>query len=161
MLALSSSDSGMSHRRRRRSAVPVLQSPGRISSTGPPSRCTHMPTSLAVRDCCKFGTTGKSLIRPIRNRVKPFREKYSPSVFRKFMIISVHPLPSGGDVSRPSRTLEAGCDGRLGVARRATRRRTSEIAWSRSPDAGIKFRVFIPERRRLTSPDSGESAYKP
>jgi len=75
------------------------------------------------------------------------------------MIISAHPLPSGGDVSRPSRTLEAGCDGRLCVARRATRRRTSEIAWSWSPDAGIKSRMMSSRRRRLTSPDSGESAY--
>jgi hypothetical protein len=33
-----------------------------------------------------------------------------------------------------------------------------QVAWSWSPDAGIKPVEMIGGRRRLTSPDSGESA---
>jgi hypothetical protein len=33
-----------------------------------------------------------------------------------------------------------------------------QVAWSWSPDAGIKLVEMIRRRRRLTSPDSGESA---
>ena len=60
------------------------------------------------------------------------------------------------DVSRSSRTLDAGCDGREGVQRGLPRRRkhssrTSEIVRSRRPDAGVNPRVTSPGGRRLTS----------
>src|SRR6185437_10145702 len=76
--------------------------------------------------------------------VKPHLQKYSTSVFRKIMIVSPDPASFERGVSRSSRTLEAGCDGREGVQRALARRRkhssrTSEIVRSRRPDAGVKF----------------------
>ena len=36
-----------------------------------------------------------------------------------------------------------------------------EIVWSCPPDAGVKLVDFFHERRWLSSPDTGESTYKP
>ena len=81
--------------------------------------------------------------------VKPHLQKYSTSVFRKIMIVSPDPASFERGVSRSSRTLEAGCDGREGVQRALARRRkhssrTSEIVRSRRPDAGVNPRVTSP-----------------
>ena len=44
--------------------------------------------------------------------VQSLGQKYSPSVFRKYVIVSPHPAPLQRGASRSSRTLGAGCDGR-------------------------------------------------
>ena len=52
-------------------------------------------------------------------------------------------------VSRSSRTLAAGCDGRVGFTGRVKREADGKSVWSWSPDAGIKlFRETFRERRR-------------
>jgi hypothetical protein len=58
--------------------------------------------------------------------------------------ISPHPVPFERGVSRSSRTLGAGCDGRFGAARRAALTRTGEVVWSWRPDAGVKSAEAIP-----------------
>ncbi len=69
--------------------------------------------------------------------VKPSQAKYSTSVFRKLMLISLPSRLHQRGVSRSSRTWEAGCDGRCG-ARDERAEAYGEIVRSRSPDAGIK-----------------------
>src|SRR5262249_39845142 len=68
--------------------------------------------------------------------VQPFLRKYFSSVFQKNMIVFPHPAPTERGVSRSSRTLGAGCDGRRGVAGRARRsgRRNRVVSISRRWD---------------------------
>src|SRR5690348_4923026 len=66
-------------------------------------------------------------------------------------------------VSRSSRTLAAGCDGRLGFTGRVKREPDGKGVWSWSPDAGVKL---LARRSRettvATKPGSpGRARYKP
>jgi hypothetical protein len=65
--------------------------------------------------------------------------------------------PHKRGVSRSSRTLGAGCDGRFSFARRATLLRTGEVVWSWRPDAGVKLAEGIPQATVAKSPVTGES----
>ena len=119
------------------------------------------PIRPASPGCCKSGTTGKSL-RFIGSRVKLLREKYSASVFQKILIVSAHPPPPRGAVSRSSRTLEAGCDGR--EACRTTSDAARGRAKSRGPDPptlgstpGMAMSALRPTRRE----PGGTGANKP
>ncbi len=86
---------------------------------------TH-PTSAAARRANQF-----ELSEVVGAYVKPPAQKYSASVFRKIVVLSVHPAPSTRGASRTSRTLAAGCDGRIWRERRARAMRTVK---SRCPD---------------------------
>ena len=56
-------------------------------------------------------------------------------------------------VSRSSRTLAAGCDGRLGFTGRVKREADGKGVWSWSPDAGVKLLA-----RRFARGDGGNKA---
>jgi hypothetical protein len=95
-----------------------------------------------------------------RNRVKPSLRKYfalSEAQIRR--MVSAVPLHQRG-VSRSSRTLAAGCDGR-GGARDERAGAYGEIVRSRSPDAGIKPCVTNARRRWLEARHTEEITYKP
>ena len=84
----------------------------------------HSPHSKRhIIQCCP--TTGKSL-RLIRRRVKTSRQKYSSSVFQKHMVYLARPALIKRGASRSSRTLGAGCDGRVGALGRSARMRTAK-----------------------------------
>ena len=79
--------------------------------------------------------------------VQPFREKYSASVFRKYVLSSAHPVPSRGAL-RPNRHETWG-----GVRWTRAARLTSavcfvdgEAVWFWRPFAGVKF-ARTPTRR--------------
>ena len=119
------------------------------------------PATLILRGDMRstpLARRGKS-VRFIRNHVKPLPQKYFSSVFRKIMIVSMHPASTRRGVSRSSRTLEAGCGGREDVSARL---RVDEgifsdgqAAWSCPPDAGDK------PARRFSPGDGGQQARSP
>jgi len=59
-----------------------------------------------------------------QKNVKTLSQKYSPSIFPKFMVILSPSRLHWRGVSRSSRTLEAGCGGRGEAQRAWARRRT-------------------------------------
>jgi len=102
------------------------------------------PATLILRGDMRstpLARRGKS-VRFIRNHVKPLPQKYFSSVFRKIMIVSMHPASTRRGVSRSSRTLEAGCGGREDVSARLRADEgifsDGQAVWSRPPDAGDK-----------------------
>jgi hypothetical protein len=67
------------------------------------------------------------------------------------MIVFARPVPTrGADAS--SRTSGAGCDGRVGVARRAAWMRTAKPRGPGPPTLGPSLKTMIFRRRRLSSP---------
>jgi hypothetical protein len=62
--------------------------------------------------------------------VQPFPEKFSGSRLTQIKSISRSVPPHMRGVSRSSRTLGAGCDGRGGVKRRMALRADGEVVWS-------------------------------
>src|SRR5689334_4581039 len=70
------------------------------------------------------------------------------------------PPPRRRGVSRSSRTLRRGCDGRDGAADERAGA-DGEIVRSRSPDAGIKPRVTNARRRWPEARRTEEITYKP
>jgi len=65
-------------------------------------------------------------------------------------------------VSRSSRTLDAGCDGRIGALGRSARMRTAKACGPDLPTLGSSWRKMIRRRRWLKSPvHRGERADRP
>jgi hypothetical protein len=65
--------------------------------------------------------------------VQSSAQKYSDSVFRKNMIVSCHPASARGTYARSSRHVRRGCDGRVGLARRAMPMRTAKSCGPGAP----------------------------
>jgi hypothetical protein len=73
-------------------------------------------------------------------RIATRKSEICASVYRKIML-SLAPSRRGSKGRMRIVTKRAaGCDGRDGVAGRAARVADGQSVWSRSPDAGIKFR---------------------
>ena len=87
-----------------------------------------------------------------RIRVKPVREKYSSSVFQKYMLLSRRPASARG-VYASSRTWKRDAMDAAASVRRMMLAADGKVVWSWSPDAGIKPCRRKPARRRwLKSP---------
>src|SRR5262249_29006304 len=65
--------------------------------------------------------------------VQSLARKYSALLLHQFSGISLRPALHRRGVSRSSRTLGAGCDGRVGVARRAMSMRTAKSCGPGTP----------------------------
>jgi hypothetical protein len=77
--------------------------------------------------CCKFSTTGKSPAKSSSPKIKNI-SLYRNSDLR---YVSAQPAPPGGDASRSSRNVGAGCDGRLLRQVIFTRRNVGSVRRSR------------------------------
>jgi hypothetical protein len=89
--------------------------------------------------------------RCFARRVQPLREKYFPSVFRKFVFYrSIPRSPGGAARDRHDSLARDAMDAVVPQDVRCVA--DGQVAWSWSPDAGTNFRVKSPEGRRLTSP---------
>jgi hypothetical protein len=87
-----------------------------------------------------------------RIRVKPIREKYSSSVFQKYMLLSRRPASARGAYAS-SRTWKRDAMDAAASVRRMMLAADGKVVWSWSPDAGIKPCRRKPARRRwLKSP---------
>ena len=94
------------------------------------------------------GSKAKNLPRPntdFASNFSPIATKRSVSakfIFRfseKCACMPASCFHQEGRFGRSPRTWEAGCDGRISGAGERRLMRTSEVVWSRSPDAGIKL----------------------
>jgi hypothetical protein len=65
--------------------------------------------------------------------VQSSAQKYASSVFRENMIVSCHPASARGTYARSSRHVRRGCDGRVGLARRAMPMRTAKSCGPGAP----------------------------
>jgi hypothetical protein len=64
-----------------------------------------------------------------RIRVKPFREKYSTSVFQKYVLFCRHPASARGAL-RVVTNVGAGCDGRRNIGSTNDVAADGKSAWS-------------------------------
>jgi hypothetical protein len=83
--------------------------------------------------------------------------KYSVSRLTQIKSIFLSSRLDMRGVSRSSRTLGAGCGGRLGAARRNALEADGEVVWSWRPDAGVKSAAML----RIVACDGGKRARSP
>src|SRR5581483_2819155 len=96
--------------------------------------CQSERSRAVTRDCCRFDTTGKTLLLFINDAICP---AHRAKIF-------VFPKERNYDLKKPSRARYggrfaivtkrgAGCDGRIGIARRARSMRTVKPCGPDSP----------------------------
>jgi len=105
-----------------------------------------------VQSCPRLKTSFASRLNWIP-RFKPLAQNISISFFQKSCLYRPIPPHREGRCGQSSRNVRRGCDGRFGLRDDCRRGRTSEIVWSRPPDAEVKrLRDVSLARRWLTSP---------
>jgi hypothetical protein len=93
-----------------------------------------------------------------QNPVHPLPQKYSACAVGQITATSLRrPAPERGAYAQSPRTLGAGCDGRVGVARRAMRMRTAKSCGPDAPTLASSRRKQFRRRRWQKSPVAGES----
>src|ERR1700730_9408785 len=90
--------------------------------------------------------------------VQPFAKKYFPCAVGQITSTSFRrPAPERGAYAQSPRTLGAGCDGRVGVARRAIPMRTAKSCGPDAPTLASSWWKQFRRRRWQKSPVTGES----
>jgi hypothetical protein len=115
-------------------------------------RATHLSLCLKSNFPNRFKFVPS--ITPVATKIPLAPSGKSPAFVRAI------PPPRRRGVSRSSRTLRRGCDGRYGAADERAGA-DGEIVRSRSPDAGIKSRVTNARRRWPEARRTEEITYKP